>query len=115
MKIIKIVDKIKKRTRNMRYTKELSYENLKKLIRNNSDIIIVDVRSPQEFAENRINSSINIPVYEIEHNAVSYLKNRNSIIIVYCQSGVRSKKACTILEKLGYTNVYNLTGGLNNI
>ena len=115
MKIIKIVDKIKKRTRNMRYTKELSYENLKKLIRNNSDIIIVDVRSPQEFAENRINSSINIPVYDIEHNAVSYLRNRNSIIIVYCQSGVRSKKACTILEKLGYTNVYNLTGGLNNI
>lgn len=115
MKIRKIVNKIKRKTRNMRYTKEISYENLKKVIRNNSDTIIVDVRSPQEFAENRINSSINIPLYDIERKVASYLINKNATIIVYCQSGVRSKKACTILEKLGYTNVYNLTGGLNNI
>lgn len=115
MKIRKVIDKLKKKTRNISFAKEISYENLKKLIKNNSDIIIVDVRSPQEFTENRINTAINIPVYDIERMANSILLNKNTAIIVYCQSGVRSKKACTILLKLGYTNLYNLTGGLNNI
>ena len=76
MKIRKVIDKLKKKTRNISFAKEISYENLKKLIKNNSDIIIVDVRSPQEFTENRINTTINIPVYDIERMANSILLNK---------------------------------------
>lgn len=66
-----------------------------------------------EFREGRINTAINIPLYDIERNIKRVVPNYDSKIIVYCQSGSRSKKACKILEKLGYTNLYNLKGGLD--
>ncbi|MCI8519766.1 MAG: rhodanese-like domain-containing protein [Clostridia bacterium] len=75
----------------------------------------MDVRSPQEFAENRINGAINIPDYEILRKAKYTLPNRDGLIILYCQSGDRSRKAYFLLERLGYTNLYNLKGGLDNI
>lgn len=75
----------------------------------------MDVRSPQEFAENRINGAINIPDYEILRKAKYMLPNRDGLIILYCQSGDRSRKAYFLLERLGYTNLYNLKGGLDNI
>ena len=115
MKIKKIMNKILRRTRNKSVIKEIDYETLKKLIKNNANIIVVDTRSPQEFTENRIKTAINIPVYDISKMAYKLLPNRTSNIVLYCQSGERSKKACTILEKLGYTNLYNLYGGLDNI
>lgn len=115
MKLKKVINKLKRKTRNINSTKEISYENLKKLLKSNSNVTVLDVRSPQEFAENRINSAINIPVYDIPYKATASLINKDNTIVVYCQSGTRSKKACAILEKLGYTNLYNLTGGLNNI
>lgn len=99
----------------MNTSKEINYDSLKKLIKSNANVIIVDTRSPQEFSENRINSAINIPVYEINKKAEVILTRKDALIVLYCQSGSRSKKACEILEKLGYTNLYNLSGGLNNI
>lgn len=75
---------------------------------------MIDTRSPQEFAENRINGAINIPDYEILKKARCMLPNKEALIILYCQSGDRSKKAYMLLEKLGYSNLYNLKGGLDN-
>lgn len=58
--------------------------------------------------------SINIPVYDLEKTALSKL-DKESIIIVYCSAGVRSKRAITILKKLGYKNLYNIEGGIQNL
>ena len=69
-------------------TKEINYKMLQKMMKE-KQAILIDVRSKQEYEEGHI--------------------------IVYCSSGVRSKQAQEILENLGYENVYNLKGGLNNI
>lgn len=118
MKIKKILRKIlgksrKKSLGSTRNLKEINHEELYKLIKSHANIKLVDVRSPQEFAENKINSAINIPLYNLKNSAKAYLPNRNDTIILYCQSGVRSKKGCAILEELGYTDLYNLKGGMN--
>ena len=71
---------------------------------------IIDVRSKEEFDTGHIKDAINIPVDIID--TLSY--DKNTTIIVYCASGVRSLQAFNELKKLGYTNVYNLDGGLLN-
>ena len=57
--------------------------------------------------------SINIPLYEITRKAESILTNKEAIIIAYCSSGIRSKKALKILRKMGYINLYSIEGGIN--
>ena len=58
--------------------------------------------------------SINIPVYDLLGQATRKLK-KESIIIVYCSAGIRSKRAVQILRKLGYRNLYNIEGGIENL
>lgn len=70
--------------------------------------IIVDVRSEQEFKEGHINGAINIPLYKVKSDFQKKIKNKNEYIVLYCTSGIRSKKAQNILISMGYTNVYNL-------
>ena len=84
----------------------ISLEELKRLKADGA--IIIDVRSPQEYNEGHISGSISIPEYEMKKNAENLLENKEENIIVYCSSGTRSREAQKILQKLGYTNVYNL-------
>ena len=80
-----------------------------------NDFIIIDVRSKREFSENHLNGAINIPLTDINQNIEKYVKDKNKKILIYCQSGIRSRKAAEIMENMGYINVYNLKGGLENI
>ena len=75
---------------------------------------IVDVRSRREYSEGHISGSINIPDYEINREFEKVFKDYNQTIILYCRSGARSKKACKKLIKKGYTNIFNLYGGIDN-
>jgi len=102
-------------TRNIDSIREIDYENLKKLIEFEKDLKIVDIRSPQEFEERRIRYAINIPLYDLNKKATYMLPDKNKIIILYCGCGIRSKKAYKILEKMGYTNLYSLKGGISDI
>lgn len=76
--------------------------------------ILIDVRSPQEFNEGHLEGAISIPEYEFKRKIEMKIKNKDAIIIVYCNSGRRSRRAADILRKLGYTNVYNLSQGVYN-
>ena len=75
-----------------------------------NDAVIIDVRSSQEYETGHIVDAINIPVENI--SSVNY--DKETVIIVYCASGVRSANAAKALIDAGYTNVYNLDGGLIN-
>lgn len=91
---------------------DISMEDLKK--KQNEGALIIDVRSSQEFNEWHIENAINIPEYEINCNINQILEDKEEEIVLYCASGIRSKKAYQKLIKLGYKNVYNLYGGLYN-
>jgi len=70
--------------------------------------VIIDVRSPVEFALGHIDGAINIPLDRIEADIQSVPGiHKNSRILLYCRSGQRSETARKILEKQGYKYVLN--------
>lgn len=93
----------------------LSYGELKNVIKKNQNVYLIDVRSSQEFKEGYLLDAINIPIYDLERNISKIVRNKNEIIILYCQSDIRSKKGKKILEKMGYTNIYFLKHGMDGI
>ena len=97
-----------------RHKENITIKEMLEILKTNSNVVLLDVRSSQEYIEGHIRGSINIPVYDIEKQAKNKL-NKKSIIIVYCSAGIRSKRAIQILEKLGYENLYNVEGGIENL
>lgn len=75
--------------------------------------LLIDVRSALEYEKGSIDNALNIPVTQIEKDIDKYVKNKDTEIIVFCQSGSRSKEAFNILNELGYKNIYDL-GSINN-
>ena len=78
-----------------------------------SDYIILDVRTAAEFDEKHIPSAINIPNEAIGTDAIPELPDKDQLILVYCRSGNRSKQASEKLVALGYTNIVEF-GGIND-
>ena len=72
--------------------------------------IILDVRTPEEFAEKHIPNAINVPNETIGTDEISALPDTDQLIMVYCRSGRRSKEAAEKLVKLGYTNIVEFGG-----
>ena len=73
--------------------------------------VLVDVREPMEYAAGHIPGSTNIPVGSLKMAADAFAE-KSVPIYVYCQSGMRSRKAAAILREAGFSNVTDL-GGIN--
>ena len=78
-----------------------------------SSFILLDVRNAEEYLQNRINGAVLIPVSEIRQRAEIELPDKNAVILIYCQGGIRSARAAAVLAELGYINVYDF-GGIAN-
>ena len=89
---------------------QISGEEAKRLMDTETDFIIVDARTEEEFNEGHIEGAILIPEYEIGERAEKELPNKEQLILVYCRSGRRSKIASQALADLGYTNVKEFGG-----
>ena len=72
--------------------------------------VVVDVRTPGEFAQGHVPGAINLPVEEVARWADRIPKDRP--VYLYCRSGNRSRKAAEYLARKGYTNLYNVEGGV---
>ena len=79
----------------------------------NPGAFILDVRDAHEFAISRIPDAVLIPHDTIDENTHMLPDDKDSLILVYCRSGVRSAYAVGRLVQLGFTNVYDF-GGINN-
>ena len=89
---------------------QISGEQAKHLMDTETDFIIVDARTIEEFNEGHIEGAILIPEYEIGERAEKELPDKDQLILVYCRSGRRSKIASLALADLGYTNVKEFGG-----
>jgi len=78
-----------------------------------SGYIILDVRTPEEFADKHIPGARNIPNEAIGTEELPELPDKDQLILVYCRSGNRSKQASGKLAALGYTNIVEF-GGIND-
>ena len=89
--------------------KKISAQEAKEIIES-EDVIILDVRTQEEYNEGHIENSVLLPVNDISSKAEEILTDKDAKILVYCRSGNRSATASKQLIKMGYTNVYNFGG-----
>ena len=75
--------------------------------------VILDVRTPAEFAAGHIPGAINLDVTASDFQAKAALLDRSKVYLVHCASGVRSARACDKLSHLDFPNLYNLPGGFH--
>ena len=71
-------------------------------------IVLVDVRTPEEYRTGHKEGALNIPVDEVEQRAAQLLPDKNAVILLYCRTGKRADKALEVLRKMGYSHVENL-------
>ena len=93
--------------------RQIGMDEAIELMENESDYIILDVRTVAEFSEKRIPGAINVPNESIGADEIAELPDKDQLILVYCRSGNRSKQASEKLVKLGYTNIVEF-GGIND-
>lgn len=94
-----------------------SYEQISqqeaKTMMDTQDVIILDVREQEEYDSGHIPGAVLLPVGTIsEETAAAVIPEKDSVVLVYCRSGNRSKTASAALAELGYTGVYEF-GGIN--
>ena len=90
--------------------RQISMDEAVKMMKNEKNYIILDVRRPDEYAKGHIPGAINVPNEEIGTAEISELPDKSQLILVYCRSGRRSKEASEKLVKLGYTNIVEFGG-----
>ncbi len=88
---------------------KITAEEAKKII-DSENVIILDVRTQEEYNEGHIKNAILLPDTEITSKAYEVLKDKDAKILVYCRSGRRSAQASKKLINMGYTNVYDFGG-----
>lgn len=92
--------------------KDVHTDEFATIISDTSKIQLVDVRTPEEYAEGHLERAVNIDVNDstfLQHATASLEKGKT--VTVYCRSGKRSAFAASLLAKQGY-NVINLLGGI---
>ncbi len=75
--------------------------------------VVLDVRTPEEYAGGYIGNAINIDFYKSTFEADIRKLDKDKTYFVYCQAGGRSKSAYEVMKKEGFVNVYELNGGIS--
>ena len=89
---------------------DVTVEEAKSLIESNSSLIIVDVRTREEYDSGHIEGAILIPVSELENHLDELSKEEE--LLIYCRTGNRSSNSVNILIANGYTKIFHLKDGI---
>ena len=91
----------------------ITAEQAKEIMDQETGYIILDVRRQDEFAQGHIPGAVLLPLDDVKDKAYEMLPDKDQLILVYCRSGRRSKEASEILVELGYTNIKEFGGILD--
>ena len=80
----------------------------------NKDILLIDVRTPQEFASGHLENAVNMNYFDSDFDAQLKTLDKNKAVYLYCKSGRRSANAAEKLEDMGFVKIYDLDGGILN-
>ncbi|MDU4890845.1 MAG: rhodanese-like domain-containing protein [Clostridium sp.] len=90
--------------------KNISATELQNKIKENDDLVILDIREKEDYERGHIENAILLAQNEVVHEIENIAFEKDTPICVYCYSGNRSSRVAMILEYLGYSEVYNLGG-----
>ncbi len=105
-RFLKIVDDAKTRVR------ETTVDEVKKRIDRGDKFILVDVREESEFAKDHLPKAIHLGKGVIERDIENRVPDLKAEMVLYCGGGFRSALAADNLQKMGYTNVISMDGGI---
>lgn len=88
----------------------LTAEEAKKRLDADKEIIIVDVRTKEEYVEKHIPNALLLPVDSISEMAATVIPDKTKTYFIYCRSGNRSATAGSMLIQMGYTSIYDFGG-----
>ena len=96
------------------FYQQITQEEAKRMMDAQEDAVVLDVREQDEYDEKHIPGAVLLPVGSInKETAAAAIPEQDTVVLVYCRSGNRSKTASQTLANLGYTNVYEF-GGIND-
>jgi len=107
-RFLKIVDDAKTRVR------ETDVDAVKKRLDRDEKFILVDVREESEFAKDHLPGAIHLGKGIIERDIEARAPDLGAEIVLYCGGGFRSALAADNLQKMGYTNVISMDGGIRD-
>jgi rhodanese-related sulfurtransferase len=105
-RFLKIVDDARSRVR------ETNVDEVKKRMDRGDKFLLVDVREESEFAKDHLPGAIHLGKGVIERDIEARVPELDSEMILYCGGGYRSALAADNLQKMGYTNVISMDGGI---
>lgn len=77
-----------------------------------ADFVILDVRTPEEFAEGHVDGAVNLDVQARDFEKKLRALDREKSYLVYCRTGNRSRKATVAMEALGFRSIFHMTEGI---
>ncbi len=89
---------------------DVTVEEAKSLVESNVSLIIVDVRTREEYESGHIEGAILIPVSELEGRIIELSKEEE--LLIYCRTGNRSSNSVNILKANGYTKIFHMNDGI---
>jgi rhodanese-related sulfurtransferase len=107
-RFLKIVNDAKTRVR------ETNVDEVKKKVDRGEKFVLVDVREESEFAKDHLPGAIHLGKGIIERDIEARVPDLNAEIVLYCGGGFRSALAADNLQKMGYTNVISMDGGIRD-
>ncbi|CAM2982439.1 rhodanese-like domain-containing protein [Legionella worsleiensis] len=93
---------------------EIGPQKLKQLIDSHEQVTVIDTREDRELSDGIIPTSIHLSKGIIERDIEQLIPDHNQLIVVYCSGGFRCALVADALQKMGYSQVYSLSGGLRS-
>jgi rhodanese-related sulfurtransferase len=81
---------------------------------NNENAVVIDVSEVADYENGHINKAINIPMKELPNKLSDLQQYSDKAVLAYCKNGHQSVRACKVLKQSKFSNVHNISGGLQN-
>lgn len=92
------------------FGKVMSHEEAYKLMNEDKNVIVVDVREENEFKGGHIKGAKNVPLSRLDYTVEAILSDKTKKYLVYCYSGARSRSAVNVMKNLGFSDVHDFGG-----
>lgn len=92
--------------------KKLDPQNFEKQLKESKDPILVDVRTPGEYAQGHLANAVLIDIYSDDFKSRVGKLDKSKPVFVYCKAGSRSSSAVGVFTEMGFKEIYDLSGGI---
>lgn len=90
--------------------KSITHDEATKIIADNPNAIVLDVRTPEEYEKKHIPNAISLPLEDLRNGNFASIPDKNQTILIYCWTGRRAQDSAQLLADKGYKNVYEFGG-----